>query len=450
MGPVVAAGAAGYYGSFLKAQETSPTLILAHANIGDSGALEVAHFVSKSAYLLRLDLTGCNITSEGAMHLAEALRCSLTLESLVLRHNAITAGPAGEAGLAAVCSAARSSPSLRHLDLRHNGLTGVSAATHIGSILQGNLQLSHLELSWNPLGPPGGQVLLDNIRATTGLFDCQLTGCRLAQQTMLDIAQYLLRNRKVKEVDIDPGPYKGGWVKNDGDLDKLEREDGQSRARLIALRTQGKAAAANYADRFVDEDVPGNAVVSKERTEELIQKLLNWRTVHLERSTAATTGAGTARVQELLEYLDEFQRETEGLNKGAEDSKRRVELITQGFQDRELRYRENLATGRDRLLEFSKEYSKMQAQLGRMVDDLSLNRDDLEVAREDLKRAQRNAEDDEDRDKGKLALLTGERKDLERRLRDLHDRGEHLDVETKMLRKRAERVREGVINELEA
>ncbi|CAJ1387963.1 unnamed protein product, partial [Effrenium voratum] len=100
------------YSTFLKAQESSPTLVLAHAKIGDSGAQEVAEFASRSPHLRLLDLTGCNVTSTGVLHVAEALRCSLTLESLVLRHNDLTAGPAGEEGLAALCQAARSSSSL--------------------------------------------------------------------------------------------------------------------------------------------------------------------------------------------------------------------------------------------------------------------------------------------------------------------------------------------------
>lgn len=104
-------------------------------------------------------------------------RRSLTVESLVLRHNALTSGPLKEEALKALRAAAAASPSLRHLDLRHCGIGG-EAACHVASILQGNQGLSHLELSWNLLGPSGGQLLLESIRKTSGLYDCQLTGCR--------------------------------------------------------------------------------------------------------------------------------------------------------------------------------------------------------------------------------------------------------------------------------
>ncbi|CAE8595672.1 unnamed protein product, partial [Polarella glacialis] len=276
------AGGGGGYSTFLKAQESSPTLVLAHAGIGDKGVLEVAHFLAGSPCLVRLDLTGCGITSEGLLHLAEALRLSVMLESLVLRHNAITSGPAGEAGLAALCHAVHDSPSMRHLDLRHCGLSGPAAAGHVGGILQGNQKLSHLELSWNSLGPSAGQVLLDNIRATSGLFDCQLTGCRLAEETLLDIAQFLLRNRKVHSADLLAGPYKGSWT-----LHSSEYAQRRDLAILpSALRSQGEASAQNWAARSVEDDVPGNQVVSRELTEEYMCRLVEWRRMRNARCSA--------------------------------------------------------------------------------------------------------------------------------------------------------------------
>lgn len=193
------------FGTFLKAQETSPTLVLNHAKMGDDGAREVAHFVAPNTHLVRLDLSGNEITSTGAKHLAGAVKQSVTLESLVLKHNRI--GEAGEIGLAALCRAAVACSSLRHLDLRHNSLTGALAATCLGEMLSGNEHLTHLELSWNPLDPAGGQVLLEHLRRNTTLFDCQLSGCNIPQETLLHIAELLLRNRRANGADLAAGPF---------------------------------------------------------------------------------------------------------------------------------------------------------------------------------------------------------------------------------------------------
>eukprot|EP00439_Symbiodinium_sp_Y106_P039773 s5420_g4.t2 len=265
----------GCYSTFLKAQEESPTLVLAHARIGDEGAREIAEFASKSVHLRLLDLTGCGITSTGMLQIAEALQCSLTLESLILRHNDITSGPADKEALASFCQAAQNSPSLRHLDLRYTGLCGEAVALQIASILEGNGALSHLELSWNPLGASAGQVLLKSIRSTSGLFDCQLSGCRLADETMQEIAELMLRNRRAHGQSTSVGPYKGSWIRNDAELEGFT--DGKERAMPPGSRSQGQAAAANYPLRFAVANIPGNTVVSDAKTEEMVERLFDWR-----------------------------------------------------------------------------------------------------------------------------------------------------------------------------
>eukprot|EP00913_Durusdinium_trenchii_P029258 g27426.t1 len=144
----------------------------------------------------------------------------------------------------------------------------------------------------------------------------------------------------------------------------------------------------------------------------------------------------------------------------------------QRLQDREMRYREQLAQGRDELLDHSREYSKLQGNLRRSLEDLSILREDLEIAMDEMKRFERHCEDgergerrwedllgsalhllrelwpswqdDADRDYSTFVAVTSDRKELERKLAELKDRGHHLDVETKMLRTRAQQVRERV------
>lgn len=400
----------------------------------------MAEFASKSVHLRLLDLTGCEITSTGVLHLAEVLRCSITLESLVLRHNDIMSGPAGEEGLAALCQAAASSSSLRHLDLRHCGVHGESAAAHVASILQGNGGLSHLELSWNHLEPSGGQVLLDGIRKTSGLYDCQLTGCRLADETLRDVAELLLRNRKAHKASMQAGPYKGSWLKNNAELEF----EGQVPATPSGMRSQGQAAAANHPLRYAVANIPSNAVVSDEKTAELIERLFEVRHRFLPESSSGKI----TQIHEFLEYLQRGQADAKENRQAADEVINRTKLMMQGFEDREMRYREQLAQGRDELLDHSREYSKLQGNLRRSLEDLSILREDLEIAMDEMKRFERHCEDDADRDYSTFVAVTSDRKELERKLAELEDRGHHLDVETKMLRTRAQQVRERVANEI--
>merc|ERR1739848_926481 len=50
-------------------------------------------------------------------------------------------------------------------------------------------------MSWNDLGPDGGKALLDGIQMNHSLIDCQLSGNRIAEDTLHAIAYVLRRNR---------------------------------------------------------------------------------------------------------------------------------------------------------------------------------------------------------------------------------------------------------------
>merc|ERR1719476_179887 len=65
-------------------------LNLAHRDIGDVGALEVAAAVERCSALLSLDLSYCRIGDAGAIRLATALKKNLTLMEVSLVGNAIS------------------------------------------------------------------------------------------------------------------------------------------------------------------------------------------------------------------------------------------------------------------------------------------------------------------------------------------------------------------------
>jgi len=91
--------------------------------------------------LLRLDLSGCEITLKQAELLGEALRVNSTLEYLSLSWNNL-----GDAGVAALAPALGENEGLKKVDLRNNGLTPKSMHT-LATALKGNVSLLHLKLS---------------------------------------------------------------------------------------------------------------------------------------------------------------------------------------------------------------------------------------------------------------------------------------------------------------
>jgi hypothetical protein len=401
------------YATFLKAQEHSPTLVLAHSGIGDEGAHEIARFLADSQCLVHLDLSGCGITPAGARHLAKALKINRTLESLVLQHNRI--GEGGEEGLAELCRALRGRAALKHLDLRHNGLCGIMAGSVIGELLRHNESLTHLELSWNALEPGGGHSIWTGLQMNTTLFDCQLTSCQIAEETLAGIAELLYRNRKAKGADMQAGPYKA--------------------LRLSDTPRRGRGTDVSH----ISESVAARAVaVTPERTADLLERLAAWRIAKRDQGQPAET----ARVQELMGYLDQGQRELQEAQRATEEVREHTRLLAEGFQSRELRYRGDIAAAQDKLVDHENEMMTLRAVHRRLADELALHKDRGEQVKLDFVRLQGFLEAEGRRLGTDLANVGRERKELQEHCSSWQAKlalveEEHATLRSKMARARA-------------
>merc|ERR1719310_1214406 len=81
-------------------------------------------------------------------------------------------------------------------------------AKHVGEMLKANTTISHLDLSWNDLGVDGGLALLDGLKRNQTLIDCQLSGSKVGEETLHEVAFLLRRNRAAaayKASPNDPG-----------------------------------------------------------------------------------------------------------------------------------------------------------------------------------------------------------------------------------------------------
>lgn len=418
----------GMLATFLNAQESSPTLTLAHAKIGDEGAFEIAHFLATSRCLVSLDLTGNEISSTGVLHLAEALKQNLTLESLVLQHNRI--GEDGEAGIGALCETLLGNSTLRHLDLRNNTLTGAPCMTCIGQMLQENRYLTHLELSWNPLGPAGAGVLAEHLRRNSTLLDCQLTGTGVAQETLVQIAELLHRNRIANKADMQAGPYR--LTRSAG----LERGGGGG----IFLHRALEAAACEDIGIASPTLIPAtNMIVSDQRTNDLLVRLQHWR------AGAGVPPDSSARAQEMYEYLHNAMQSLQAEKTEIGRIRERVDLLVQGFQQRELRYRNDIAAAHDRIMDYSKEQEELRAVANRIGDTLNLEREVADQAKWDWDKDKKQMEAEESRMKNVLSTVMLEQNEQRERLHRLEEECAQKDRENAKLRERVERLRGDII-----
>ncbi|GBG31450.1 NACHT, LRR and PYD domains-containing protein 1 [Hondaea fermentalgiana] len=140
-------------------REDAGTLSLGDKLLGDSGCIRLMQEIANSATLVRLDLRGNHIATDGAEAIANALRTNRTLRFLSLEWNRIGACDGGVRSLA---SSLEINQTLQDLDLRNNQI-GPDGGLSLGRALRQNCGLRRLDLRWNELGTSGGRALANAV-----------------------------------------------------------------------------------------------------------------------------------------------------------------------------------------------------------------------------------------------------------------------------------------------
>merc|ERR1712064_121857 len=79
-----------------------------------------------------------------------------------------------------------------------------AGAKAIAEMLRANTTITHLDLSWNDLGVDGGIALLDGLKHNSTLIDCQLSGSKVGEETLHEVAFLLRRNRAAAAYKSSP------------------------------------------------------------------------------------------------------------------------------------------------------------------------------------------------------------------------------------------------------
>jgi len=353
----------------------------------------------------------------------------------------------GEIGLTTLCKALHTNLGLRHLDLRHAGLTGAESGKIIGEMLLNNDRLTHLELSWNPLGPAGGQALLDKLHVNTTLFDCQLTGCGIADETLLSIAQLLHRNRKAKGADSLAGNFQANQANAPRCPNALATGIGGDFAESQFIECTGDGTNRVVQGQAEEEKIPKSehaparytsVVISSEATNEMMMRLNKFM------GNPKTSSKDAALASEMYSYMDSAQKDLILDRDQVEHVHRHLTALSSGFRDRELRARDTLASGQDELLESKREILSIRGIMERRSEDLGLLRDQNSVMQRDKIEDENQATEDEAHNKNKLAEIMAEKRELEKRLWSLQEKCQKQEAENVEMRKKASRLRQGV------
>lgn len=344
----------------LDASKDSTTLSLAYASVGDEGCNAIARFMRENVTLKTMDLRGNNIRADGLVVLAHALRSSNNVASICLKWNHVGSH---ERGPRALCDVLKVNNSISHLDLRNNKI-GPECGPLFGEMLRENRNITHLDLSWNDLGVEGGKALLRGLEANHMLIDCQLSGNRIAEDTLHAIAFILRRNRQA--APLSATTYREGreaaTLSPTGGTGPLSPGiSPQMTSRDLALGATGAS---------VDMSVTNPGQKSRLVQDESISLKL------LQKERDYTNAEDARFFGEVAEYIDLLQLDVARNKKYRLDAEERERIVTKGFMEREMRYAQEMR-------ELENLLAKAKAEKDELVQETQYLQNEIDRVREE-------------------------------------------------------------------
>eukprot|EP00929_Paragymnodinium_shiwhaense_P045436 TRINITY_DN23214_c0_g1_i1.p1 TRINITY_DN23214_c0_g1~~TRINITY_DN23214_c0_g1_i1.p1 ORF type:complete len:422 (+),score=109.80 TRINITY_DN23214_c0_g1_i1:88-1353(+) len=367
----------------LDTNRESSTLSLAYASISDEGVAEVSKFVRDNPFVKYLDLRGNNLQAKGAMALANGVKLNRSLKSLNLKWNAIGRDPSG---IQALCNALASNLNISHVDLRNNRVNNVGAK-YIGQMLTANTTITHIDLSWNDLGVDGGIALLDGLKHNGNLIDCQLSGSKVGEETLHEVAYILRKNRASAAYKSSPADTAAQAAAADPQMSSLAGGGPGGNLRQVEGAAPGNSIGGSGRANWTAKD--GSSLMLRLMMKEREQVLPEDKLFY----------------QQIAEHIDKLLLETQKHKTGRIDGEEREKLSTAGFLEREQRY--------------TREIRQTEEALQRAIADKEVLQKDMHVKTADLKRLN---EENADAIRESVALqerATAEEHQLRKELRDI-------------------------------
>ena len=163
-------------GEMLSINKTLTVLDISSNDIGPDGCQYLAD--CRNISLSKLIMSGCKLSVSGADKIGETICYNKAISSVDLGNNNI-----GDSGVQKLVGQLRGNTTLKHLDLWKNGIT-VIGAKHLKGLLTTHCSsLNNIELSRNPLGDNGVDIILQSLTITmehVGLYDTGMTSCCLS------------------------------------------------------------------------------------------------------------------------------------------------------------------------------------------------------------------------------------------------------------------------------
>ena len=172
-------------------------LDLSYNYLQTAGAVAVFKGMDSILQLSKFSISHNAITDKAADLLAGILSQNVELKELDLSFNCLQA-----TGATIVCKGMRTLTNLTKLNISNNNISSGEAAHDIAAVLSQNKSLEELDLSFNNLGASGAVRIFQKIKGFTSLIKLNIGSIRMADFAADNIATVLNTNINLKELDL--------------------------------------------------------------------------------------------------------------------------------------------------------------------------------------------------------------------------------------------------------
>ena len=178
--------------------DTLKELNVSYNPIGDDGTIALAQMLTRNKSLNVLELEKCSITEVGTIHLANALyvQNNLSLWSLNLGCNEIE-----DSGTSALAKMLTRNRSLKDLSLQWCSITRVGAI-YLAGALNANSMLKCFNLMYNPITDQGAASIALMLTKNQSLKEFNVQGCGITELGAIKLAEALSVNSSLMYVNL--------------------------------------------------------------------------------------------------------------------------------------------------------------------------------------------------------------------------------------------------------
>ena len=183
-------------GGLLSTSKSLTKLVISGCSLVNPGIEYVSNGLKQST-LVDLNISRCDIDSNGAHHIAGGLCCNDTLRELYMGGN-----PIGDDGATALAQMLTRNKSLNTLNLDNCSITEIGAI-HLANALCVNSALQNLDLAYNQIADQGAAALAQMLTRNQSLNILDLLLCSITEVGASHLARALSTNHSITDVWLD-------------------------------------------------------------------------------------------------------------------------------------------------------------------------------------------------------------------------------------------------------